>query len=108
MTLRLVHPAPPKEPKKLRRPPPMFSPDESSRIRAALRHARALFGTWGALGAAMYLNPKHVQAASTSRKPIAASLAVRLAKALGKPLETLCAPPADAGTCPHCGARRVP
>lgn len=101
--LRLVKPAGPKGPRKPQRPPPLWSAEESSRLRAALKNARVLFGTWGCLGAALYLNPKHVQSVAVGRKPLAETLVFRLARALGKPVESLCRPPSDASTCPHCG-----
>lgn len=103
--LRLVVPAQPKKP---RRPPPLFSTEESNRVRAALKNARALFGTWACLAAALYLDPKHVQAVASGKKVAAGMLAVRLARALGKPLETLLRPPTDAATCPHCGRGGAP
>ena len=106
--LRLVHPSPPKPTGKRRykSPPPVFTLTETQRLRAALRHARALFGTWACAAAAMYVREETVTAAASGRKVLSAELAVRLAKALGKPLDALLSPPTDAGKCPTCGASR--
>jgi len=107
--LRLVKPEGPKPPrKKYQRGDPTFTPDESDRIRAALRHARTLFGTWPCLAAALYLSAAQVTRAAHGRKRITASIAVRLARALGKPLESLYRAPTSADVCPTCGARRAP
>ncbi len=105
--LRLVHPSSPKPPPKGRKPP-WFSHDESSRVRAALRHARVLFGGWAPCAAAMYLGKEAVIAVATGRKSVSPGVALRLARALGVPLESLTRAPTDASTCPACGARRTP
>ena len=101
--LRLVKPAPPKGPP--RRPPPLFRPDEEQRIRAALKNARPLFGSWACLADALHLDPKHVQAVASGKKGVAGAIVVRLARALGVPLESLYRAPSDADVCPHCGRR---
>lgn len=105
--LRLIHPSPPKPSKRpYKSPPPVFTLAETQRLRAALRHARTLFGTWACAAAAMYVREETVTAAASGRKVLSAELAVRLAKALGKPLDALLSPPTDAGRCPTCGALR--
>lgn len=105
--LRLVHPSSPKPTPKGRKPP-YFSHDESSRVRAALRHARVLFGGWAPCAAAMYFGKEAVIATATGRRRVSASIALRLARALGVPIESLFRAPTDASTCPACGARRTP
>ncbi len=107
--LRLVHPSPP-TPSKPRRPPPLrttFTRDEEARLRAALRNARALFGTWACLADAMYVRAKRIEKAANGA-PVSADVAVRLARALGKPLDALLAPLAEAKLCPHCGRFGAP
>lgn len=106
--LRLIHPSHPRPTGKRRytNPPPVFTLAETQRLRAALRHARTLFGTWACAAAAMYVREETVTAAASGRKVLSAELAVRLAKALGKPLDALLSPPTDAGKCPTCGASR--
>ena len=54
--LRLVKPAGPKPPKKGRLRPyqsDLFSPEEAARLLAALKNARAMFGTFACLADAM-------------------------------------------------------
>lgn len=115
--LRLVHPTPPPTPdtrprtrggNRARHDHDVFTAEEQARLRAALRHARTLFGTWACLADAMRAPLAAVVQAASGRYRVSAALAVRLARALGKPLESLYAPPSDARTCPHCGARRAP
>jgi hypothetical protein len=114
--LRLVHPAKPAEPDPTprtrsgkRRPyqNDLFSPDEKARLRAALKNARPLFGTWACLADAMRVPTKVVFEAANGSHRVSGAVAIRLARALGVPLESLYRAPADASTCPHCGARRA-
>lgn len=101
--LKLVHPAAPKAPRpsgRYRRTEP-FSPEEQARLRAALKNARALFGTWDCLSDALGIANGTVERAT--RTSVSPDVAVRLARALGKPLEALLRGPTDATTCPSCG-----
>lgn len=108
--LRLVHPQSPQkqgDPSKprgrhQRRDP--FTPDEQARLKAALRNARGLFGTWACLGDALGIVPDTAQLAL--RRHVSAEIAVRLARALGKPLEALLRAPTDVARCAACGARK--
>jgi hypothetical protein len=105
--LRLIHPSPPKPSKRrYRKRPPIFTIAETQRLQAALRHARALFGTWACAADALRVVKETLLAAASGRAPVSAEVAVRLAKALGKPLDALLSPPTDAGRCPTCGASR--
>lgn len=115
--LRLIHPSPPPKPdttprtRSGRKAPyqsDLFSPEEEARLRAAVRHARALFGTWACLADAMRVNLDTLHAAVRGDVRFSAALAIRLARALGKPVESLYGPIADATRCPTCGARRAP
>jgi hypothetical protein len=104
--LRLVRDEPPKPRKKWRRSPTL-SHEEQARIRAVLKHARALFGTWACLADAMRSTTERVERAARGTT-VSADVAFRLSRALGKPLEALLRAPSDASTCPHCGAKRAP
>ena len=104
--LRLVHPSSPKPLSKGRKPA-IFAPDETARIRAALVSSRRTFGTWVALASAMGLDVAYVYHVKASRR-LTGDFAIRLARALGVPLESLTRAPTDASTCPACGARRTP
>ena len=107
--LKLVRPDAPKSARRsYRRRPPVFSPAETLRLRAALRSARSLFGSFACAADAMYLTYAAVNDAAAGRVDISAEMAVRLARALGKPLDALTRPPSEAGVCPTCGARRAP
>lgn len=107
--LRLVHPITPQKqgdsnkPRGRHRRLNPFTPDEQARLRAALKHARALFGTWACLADAMRVASKTPHDAASGRKRVSGDLAVRLARALGKPLEALLRAPADASVCQNCG-----
>ena len=103
--LRLVQDTPRPERRPYHQRPPVFTEAETLRLRAAIRTARALFGTWGCAGAAMYVISRTLRDAATGRKPVTAEVAVRLARALGKPLDALLRPLAAAGTCATCGRR---
>jgi hypothetical protein len=107
--LRLAHPAPAPKPKQKlsRHEGRVFSPEEQGRLRAALRNARAMFSTWSCLASAMRVRESLVHKAIGARGVVSAALAIRFARALGVPLESLLRAPTDAATCPHCGARRA-
>lgn len=106
--LRLVRPSEPKPKKAPRRWAPTFTAEEQARLRAALKHARALLGSWPCLADALRMSESAVKHVACGRKRVSGDLAVRLARALGKPVESLYRAPTDAGLCPHCGARRAP
>lgn len=103
--LRIVRPSPPPAPKGRRRErrPRVFTPEEAARLRAALRTARVLFGGWACAAAALHVSVETLRLAASGRGPVSAETAVRLAKALGKPLDALIQPPTDASRCPSCG-----
>lgn len=86
----------------------LFTPDEENRLREALRSLRWLYGTWACAADALRVPQRTLEHAARGQARVSASLAVRLSKALEKPLESLYRPPSDALTCPHCGAKRAP
>lgn len=106
--LKLVHPAPPPKPKEKRRRGPPFSREEQARLRAALKNARALFGSWACLADALRVCLGTIEQAARGTTSFTGDLAVRLARALGKPVESLYAAPSGVTLCPTCGARRAP
>lgn len=112
MTLRLVHPAKPARDaprgRRARHETALFTAEEAARLRAAIKHARTLFGTFACLADAMRMPKDTVMDAAHGRNRVSGALVIRLARALGKPVESLYRPPADASTCPTCGARRGP
>lgn len=104
--LHLVKPAGPKPPKQRHRRASVFTGEEETRLRAALKNARVRFGSWGLLAAAMDTCPNTLARSAMARRVLSAEVAVRLARALGVPLESLYAAPTDASRCPTCGASR--
>ena len=103
--LRLVSDKPTAPRAKHRRPAPPFTAEQEARIRAALSTSRRTFGTWVALASAMGLDVAYVYHVKASRR-LTGDFAIRLARALGKPLESLCRAPTAADVCPTCGAKR--
>jgi len=103
--LRLVSdkPTPPREKRpKNQRIAPTFSDEERTRLRAALRGCRAVFGTYACAADAMRI-PVNTLHEALARNGVSPDLAVRLARALGKPLESLYRAPTNAGRCAACG-----
>src|SRR5690349_12611597 len=92
--LRLVHPAKPKElrPKLPRHEHRLFTDEEQRLLRASLKTARGLFGTWACLADAMRVPLVTVTHAAAGRYPVSAAMAVRLSRALGVPLDALMTP----------------
>lgn len=103
--LRLVSDKPTPPPKQKRRPAHTFTQEEQARLRAALKNARPKFGTWACLADAMRMTTDAVEHTARGAM-VSGDVAVRLARALGVPLESLYRAPTDASTCPTCGARR--
>jgi hypothetical protein len=104
--LRLVHPAPPPKPKTPRRrhDADVFSAEEQRMLRASLKTARGLRGSWACLAEAMRVSDQ-LDAVANGRRPVSAAIAVRLSKALGVPLESLMTPGLRVlkHPCPTCG-----
>lgn len=76
-------------------------------LRASLRAGRAAAGTWKALAAAMGVTKDTLKSALNGRIRISGDLAVRLARALKVPLESLTTPGLHLvpipKICPACG-----
>jgi DNA-binding XRE family transcriptional regulator len=97
---------PPKPPRKKHHRTPTFTPEEQARLRAALNNARPMLGTWACLADAMRVNEDSLKQVVRGRKNVSGDLVIRLARALGVPVESLYRTPTDASTCLMCGARR--
>ena len=96
--LRLVHPPHAPKPDRTRRTrtgrkPPyandLWTPEEERRLRAAFRNARTKLGSWPRVCAAMGVGYQPVKDAVAGRHRVSGALAIRLARALGVPLESL-------------------
>lgn len=109
--LRLVRDEPPAVNGRRRytRPPPIFTPEETGRLRAAFNNARQTFGSWHRLGEALHVTYKAVISVGHAKRPVSPGLVIRLARMLGVTVDSLCRPPVVVGArCPHCGATRGP
>jgi hypothetical protein len=108
--LRLVHPAKPapKQERKIVFYKDLFTPEEQGRLRAALHHARFLFGSRDCLGAVLGACRETISGMAYGRIPVSGALAIRLSRALGVPLESLYRAPTDASVCPTCGRSKQP
>lgn len=104
--LRLVHPPPsgqgPRPPKGRRAAIPLTD-TEQQRVRAALRSLRASFGSWRSLAEALGVALGSLQHVMYGMRPVSAALALRVAKAAGKPLDEIIGEPSAADRCPRCG-----
>ena len=108
--LRIVPKDPPPKPKRKQRHRmgATFTPEEEGRIRAGLRRARALFGTWACTSDALRVAEGTAEDVAAGRQRVTGDIVIRLARALGVPVDSLYRAPTEAGTCPTCGARRTP
>lgn len=112
--LRLVHPAKPPEPDNVPRTrsgrrrahqQDVFTAEEQALLRASLKTARGLFGTYRCLADAMRVPINAVMHTVYGRNRVSAALAVRLSRALGVPFEALLRPGLRVvrNPCPTCG-----
>lgn len=106
--LRLVTNEPSRRASKRRGPvPPLFNDEQSRLVRAAIKTARGLLGSYSCLAAAMYMSKSAVMHAAYGKVQITGDLALRLARALGLPLEALVTPGLRLvpfpQVCPTCG-----
>ncbi len=104
--LRLVHPATKgqgTDPSKRRPAATPLTDVEQMRLRAALRNLRALYGSWACLADAMGVRRGSLENVAHGVKPVSAGMALRAARAAGKPLDRLIGEPVSADRCPHCG-----
>ena len=77
-------------------------------MNGALRRARSLFGTWACVSDAMRVAKGTAEDVAAGRQRVTGDIVVRLAKALGKPVESLYRAPTDASVCPTCGRSKQP
>lgn len=75
---------------------------ERMRLRAALRHLRALYGSWSCLAEVMGVRPGTLKQLASCNGGSHA-MALRAAKAAGTTLDRILGQPAAADRCPACG-----
>ena len=90
-------------PKVRRRKSTALTDVERMRLRAALKHLRGLFGTWGCLAAAMGVPERTLSQVASSSERGSHSLAGKAAKAAGTTVERILGGLASADVCPTCG-----
>jgi ribosome-binding protein aMBF1 (putative translation factor) len=104
--LVLVRPVPQPSPKRRKyQRAPTFTRDEGDRVRAALRRARTLYGSWAHVASLLSMSLSRVRHAAAGDKEVSGDLAVRLARMLGVSVESLYRAPTAASTCATCGRR---
>jgi hypothetical protein len=73
------------------------------RLAAALRHLKAVYGSWKGLSEVMGISADGLRAIARGAQRPGAVVARRAADAACKPLDALLAPPRNANNCSLCG-----
>lgn len=76
---------------------------EQKNVRTALRYLRLRAGTWAAVSQAVGLAPQGLDKTVNGRRPVSASVALRVARLVGVPFDDLIAGHFLPGACPRCG-----
>ena len=109
--LRLVHPAPAGQAldaprKKKRHQIPPLTPEESGRLRSAVRNLYKLFGSsWSCLAAVLDVSSAGLESIARARNRGSAAVALRVARVTGISTEALLSGLSDAGKCSSCGKK---
>lgn len=111
--LRIVHPAPagqgtdpPAIRKKKRHKIPPLTPEESGRLRSAIRNLYKQFGSsWSCIAAVLNVSGAGLQDIARGRTRGSAAVALRVARVSGISVEALLSGLADAGKCSACGQK---
>ncbi len=111
-TLRLVPPPgqgtdPPATPRKKKRHAiPPLAPEESGRLRSAIRNLYKQFGSsWSCLAAVLDVSGSALKHIAGGRHRGSAAVALRVARMAGISVEALLSGLADAGKCSTCGQK---
>jgi hypothetical protein len=83
-----------------------LTPQESNRVRAAIRTLRRAYGGYDVLADVMGVYPITLKMIAKRRSPGSFGIAVLLSRAAGISLEALLSPLKSVGVCPMCGARK--
>lgn len=106
--LRLVRNEPQKPRRKGTHAGSALSPEQQSRVKAALRSLRTAYGGWGPLAQAMGLVENSACHLVMPGHVITGDMLIRTCKAGGLSVDALLNERvSDASRCPSCGARRV-
>ncbi len=110
-TLRLVPPTgqgtdPPAIRKKKRHKIPPLTPEESGRLRSAVRNLYKQFGSsWSCIAAVLDVSSAGLQDIARGRNRGSAAVAIRVARVAGISVEALLSGLADASKCSTCGQK---
>ena len=85
---------------------PSLSDGEVMRLAAALRHLKAVYGSWKGLSEVMGISADGLRAIARGAQRPGARVAQRAAIAVGKPFDALLGGIVSADSCSHCGASR--
>ncbi len=111
-SLRLVPPpwqgadaSAPKKKKKRHKIPPL-TPEETGRLRSAIRNLFKQFGgSWSCIAAVLDVSSAGLQDIARGRNRGSAAVAIRVARVAGISVEALLSGLADAGKCSTCGQK---
>jgi hypothetical protein len=76
---------------------------EQKNVRTALRYLRLRAGTWAAVSQAVGLSPQGLEKTVSGRRPVSASVALRVARLANTSFDDLIAGHFLPGACPRCG-----
>jgi len=106
--LRLVRNDPPKPRRKGTHAGSALTAEQQSRVKAALRRLRSLYGGWGPLSEALGIVKHSANHLVSPRHVISGDTLIRVCKAGGLSVDALLNERVtDAGRCRACGAKRV-
>ncbi len=94
------------KPKRATSPALSLTPQESNRVRAAIRTLKRAYGGYDVLAAVMGVKAITLESIIWRRSPGSYGIAVLLARAAGVSVESLLSPLASVEVCPTCGARK--
>lgn len=76
---------------------------EQNYVRTTMRHLRRRLGTWAAVADALRCSTVSVEKIAGGRRPVTASLALRVARVADVPMDDLLSGRYLPGACPRCG-----
>lgn len=76
---------------------------EQNNVRTALRYLRRCVGTWAAVAQAVGLSPQGLEKTVSGRRPVSASVALRVARTARTSFDDLLSGHFLPGACPRCG-----
>jgi len=90
--LRVIRDEPPKAKRRKGSRTRLFGVEETRALRAALRTLQGAYGSWPCLAEVMGVSKDTIVNAARGRNAVSAEVAIRAARAAGRPLESLLSP----------------